>query len=65
MVEIYQEQFIDLLCYVPPITGDHLIDNEQKILYPQKELRLKDTQNGGSFIHGAIHAEVNSVEEII
>ena len=26
MVEIYKEQFIDLLCPQPAITGDHLVD---------------------------------------
>lgn len=26
MVEIYKEQFIDLLCPPPVVTGDHLVD---------------------------------------
>lgn len=31
MVEIYQEQFIDLLTLQPIVTGDHLIDDQNKI----------------------------------
>ena len=63
MIEIYQEQFVDLLCSQPVLTGDHLIDNQ--IEHQSKELKIKESINRGTYIQGLTSATVTSSEEII
>ena len=48
MIEIYQEQFVDLLCTQPVLTGDHLIDDQ--IAFQNKELKIKESATRGTYI---------------
>ena len=62
MVEIYKEQLIDLLCFKPALTGDHLKD--EQFNFQRKELKLKEKLefDGSSltYIEGLTCATINS-----
>ena len=58
MLEIYQEQFIDLLLCQPVITGDHLIDDNLE--FNQNAITLKDNQ-----IEGLTEVDISSIDEIL
>ena len=57
MVEIYQEQFIDLLLCQPMLTGDHLIDDN--LIFNPSSISIKENK-----IEGLTEVDISSFEEI-
>ena len=58
MLEIYQEQFIDLLLCQPVLTGDHLIDDN--LVMTQNTISIKENQ-----INGLTEVDISSLDEIL